>query len=113
MGIEETKDETESMEELEQNPKKRRYSLIPNSKRKSMNASSGVLKDRSNLSDSVEETEKHAKKQKVYPATDSEKGLGLGLGVGVGGDENYPLSIQSKLRGNSMTSTRRLANRAL
>jgi hypothetical protein len=111
MGIEETKDETESMEELEQNSKKRRYSLIPNSKRKSMNASSGVLKDRSNLSDSVEETEKHAKKQKVYPATDSEKGLGLG--VGVGGDENYPLSIQSKLRGNSMTSTRRLANRAL
>jgi hypothetical protein len=113
MGVEETKEEeAESSEELGLGSKKRRYSLIPNSKRKSLNTTKTVLRDRSNVVDSIDETEKTTKKQKVHITTESDKTVDDGVsGHGPNGNENH--FPQNKLRRNSVNTTRRLANRAL
>jgi hypothetical protein len=113
MGVEETKEEeAESSEELGLGSKKRRYSLIPNSKRKSLNTTKTVLRDRSNVVDSIDETEKTTKKQKVQITTESDKTVDDGVsGTGPNGNENH--FPQNKLRRNSVNTTRRLANRAL
>lgn len=105
LGIEETKElEQETMDDALQNPKKRRYSLIPGTSKNSRK--SNILQDKSNISIFNDphngESEKKSKKPKVVPENK------LTIGESDIGNENIaPKETRSsRLRRNSITSSK-------